>query len=263
MSSAKPIHDIDKSPRRWKRSKKDFLTLLPNDLKLKLVSFLTRSDTLCLASCSSSLKIDYLCDEVWKGFIRRISPSLLRLPMKVVSNWRDKLKVFLFKPVRKIDIKEVRLHLVLNVDGVVNCATLSNPWIYQDDQDVEWMRFCSAQDFESNIPWYRLEWGSLMLLLTYDGMTCVLLPESGLECRWSGSSYSFYLSSRSMVHVKIYFTHTGFFLTDVTGSSDEDVKPSDVMEDKTGVESVAFYLSRDCMRLNMDTLFSEQLLKWY
>jgi len=259
--------------RRRKRSTKDCLTPLPKDLKMKLVSFLTRSETLRLARCSSTLKRDFITDDVWKGFIRRVSPSLLWLPMKAVSTWKDKLKVFLQEPIRKNDNKVLRLHFVLKVDGVVHSATLSNPKMDQDDEEDELMRFYSGQDFESNIPYERVLHGSLMLLLTYDGMTSVLLPESDLH-----NNLDFLVDNKlSLMFLDQMFgpltvwvsIHFKWLLTDVTDSSDEQAETKDGYDDFTGVESVAFNVSRDVdifgediETLDMDTLISERL-QWY
>lgn len=262
----------NKRKRILKRTNKDSLSPLPKDLKLKLVSFLTRSETLRLGRCSRWLSREFISDDVWKVFIRRLSPSLLALPMRAVSNWRDKFKVFLKKPVRKNNNKVLRLHFILKVDGVVHSATLSNPRMDKDDEEDELMRFFSGQNFDSNIPYDRVLYGSLMLLLTYDGMTSVLLPESDLH-----NNLDFLLDNKlSLMFLDQMFGHLTvwvsinfkWLLTDMTAdSSDEDVE--DGYDDFTGVESVAFNVSRDVdvfgeeiETLDMDTLIAERL-KWY
>jgi len=258
--------------RRLKRSTKDCLTPLPKDLKLKLVSFLTRTDTLMLARCSRNLKTDLLSEDVWKSFIKRVSPSLLSLPMRAVSSWRDKFKVFLQEPVRKNDQKVLRLHFVLKVDGVVHSATLSNPRMEHDDEEDELMRFHSGQNFNSNIPYDRVLHGTLMLLLTYDGMTSVLLPESDIHNNLDflvDNKLSLMFLDQMVGGLTVWVSiHFKWLLTDVD-SDDEDASAQEDYDDFTGVESVAFNVSRDIdvfgeeiETLDMDTLISEQL-KWY
>jgi hypothetical protein len=267
----------NKAKRRRRRVKppstKDSLTPLPKDLKLKLISFLTRSETLRLARCSRFLKRELTSEEVWKAFIKRMSPSLLALPMRAVNNWRDKFKVFLQEPVRKNDNKVLRLHFILKVDGVVHSATLSNPRMDQDDEEDELMRFFSGQDFDTHIPYDRVLQGTLMLLLTYDGMTSVLLPESSLLNNLDflvHDKLSLMFLDQMFGHLTVWVSiHFKWSLSGLADSSDEDVETEDGSDDLLGVESVAFNVSRDVdvfgeeiETLDMDTLIAERL-KWY
>jgi len=259
--------------RRLKRTNKDSLTPLPMDLKLKLVSFLTRSETMRLGRCSRWLNRELISDNVWKAFIMRLSPSLLALPMRAVCNWRDKFKVFLKEPIRKNNNK-LRLHFILKVDGCVHSATLSNPRMDKDDEEDQLMRFFSGQDFKSNIPCDRVLYGSIMLLLTYDGMTSVLLPESHLYNNLDfllGNKLSLTFLGQMVGHLTVWVSiNFKWFLTDLTSSDEDvDVELEDGYDDFTGVESLAFNVSRvvdvfgeEIETLDMDTLIAESL-KWY
>lgn len=277
LQKFRKIRSRKKKAKRRRRvkppSNKDSLTPLPKDLKLKLVSFLTRSETLRLARCSRFLTNELTSEDVWRAFIQRLSPSLLTLPMRAVNKWRDKFKVFLQVPVRKNDDKVLQLHFILKVDGVVHSATLSNPKMDQDDEDDELMRFFSGQDFTTNIPYDRVLHGTLMLLLTYDGMTSVLLPESGILNNLDmlvhdklSLMFLDQMCGQLTVWVNIHFKWS---LSSLTDSSDEDVEAEDGSDDFLGVKSVAFNVSRDVdvfgeeiETLDMDTLIAEQL-KWY
>jgi len=277
LQKFRKIRSRKKKAKRRRRvkppSNKDSLTPLPKDLKLKLVSFLTRSETLRLARCSRFLTNELTSEDVWRAFIQRLSPSLLTLPMRAVNKWRDKFKVFLQVPVRKNDDKVLQLHFILKVDGVVHSATLSNPKMDQDDEDDELMRFFSGQDFTTNIPYDRVLHGTLMLLLTYDGMTSVLLPESGILNNLDmlvhdklSLMFLDQMCGQLTVWVNIHFKWS---LSSLTDSSDEDVEAEDGSDDFLGVNSVAFNVSRDVdvfgeeiETLDMDTLIAEQL-KWY
>jgi len=165
-----------------KRNKNDFLTLLPKDLKLNVVKFLTRSEALSLGRCSSYLKSQVMSDNLWKAFIMRISPSLLDLPMRAVTDWKDKLKVFLMKPIRKKK-KVLRMHLILKFDGVEFNLTLSNWRIvsFFERKINEAIEFFPEQDFQCDSDIYSVLGGTIMLLFTYDGMTSLFLPEFDLE----------------------------------------------------------------------------------
>jgi len=271
------IRSRKKKAKRRRRVKppstKDSLTPLPKDLKLKLVSFLTRTETLRLARCSRFLTYELTSEDVWRAFIQRLSPSLLTLPMRAVNKWRDKFKVFLQVPVRKNDDKVLQLHFILKVDGVVHSATLSNPKMDQDDEDDELMRFFSGQDFTTNIPYDRVLHGTLMLLLTYDGMTSVLLPESGILNNLDmlvHDKLSLMFLDQMLGQLTVWVNiHFKWSLSSLTDSSDEDVEAEDGSDDFLGVNSVAFNVSRDVdvfgeeiETLDMDTLIAERL-KWY
>merc|ERR1719318_2405991 len=101
----------------------------------------------------------------------------------------------------------------------------------QDDEDDELMRFFSGQDFTTNIPYDRVLHGSLMLLLTYDGMTSVLLPESDLHNNLDflmdnklSLMFLDQMSGHLMVCVRIHFK---WLLAEVTDANLEDVEAED------------------------------------
>jgi hypothetical protein len=250
---------------------KDGISLLSKDLKLELVSFLTRSETLTLARCSSYLAKEFTSDDVWRAFIRRISPSLLCLPMKEVNNCRNKLKVFLQEPVRKIN-KTLELHLVLKFNGVVHAVTLSNPKMRKDEEEwEEWVTFFSGHDFQSNIPCYKIRGCSIMLLLTYNGMTSVLVPEkkvlentvtlygNKLELKFYDHETQGYV----MVWARIHFKWVG---SEETNTREENVLSNPAY---SGIKSVSLCLSNDSdnyfessCRPEFKPIMSEQL-SWY
>jgi hypothetical protein len=168
-----------------KTSNNDRLTSLAMDLKLILVSFLTRSETLRLASCSIRLKEQLNSDEVWKAFIKRLSPSLLALPMKSVANWRDKLKVIILKqlePQLTYNYKSLQLHYVLKINGVGYSSTLSNPCRNHSNDLRYAMKFHCGVEFKSIIEELNDHHDiSILVLLIYDGKTGVLIPETKID----------------------------------------------------------------------------------
>jgi len=181
--------------------------------------------------------------------------------------------VFLREPVRTNSNKVLKLHFILKVDGVVHSATLSSPRMDKDDEEDELMRFFSGQDFKSNIPYDRVLYGSLMLLLTYDGMTSVLLPKSDFHNNLDfllDNKLSLMFLDQMVGHLTVWVSiNFKWLLSDMTDSCEEDVDVEDGYDDFTGVESVAFNVSRDddvfgeeIETLNMDTLIAE-CLKWY
>ena len=121
------------------RDSDEIITRLSKDLKLKLVSFLTRFEKLSLARCSRCLKREFTSDEMWKAFIRRISPSPFTLPMTPVTNF-NKFRLFYGKPFPKKLPKpiwqKVQLHYVMEIGGTRYAATLINPTIWKDENDI-------------------------------------------------------------------------------------------------------------------------------
>lgn len=169
-----------------KLNKHDRLSPLIKDLKLKIVSFLTRSEVLTIARCSIRQNRDFTSDGVWKAFIKRISPSLLGLPMTMVTSWRERLRVLLGgktisnDPVN--DPEMFQLHYILNFHGVLYSATLDDPEFNWKDDCIgltQWMSFDCGLDFGSMYSDFSRK-DSIMLLLIYDGMTSVVLPETKL-----------------------------------------------------------------------------------
>jgi len=164
---------------------KDYVTSLPKELKLKLVSFLTRSETLKVACCSSALKRDFTSNEVWKAFIvRQFSRSLLSLPMRGARNWRDKFRVFLGKTLIEEEWfweRNFKLYYFLKIDGVDYFDTFGDSERGNlVDSSREFLCFSDERYFGANIP-YDKPRGNLMLFLTYKGMTSVLLEETNLS----------------------------------------------------------------------------------
>jgi len=215
-----------------------------------------------LARCSSSLKREIICDDVWKTFIKRMSPSLLVIPMRTVSNWRDKFKVLLQKPVLKNDKEVLRLHLVLKVNGVVHSVTLGNPRVGRLEYE-----FVSGQNFESKFPFTSIFQGSVMILLTYYGMTSVLLPESNIGDNFNGGSGGeFILEFDKLIGSLEGYVIIQFKMT----VADRSEYPEEDCEVLTGVKSVQILIdmprehSTNVLEevLDMETLIAERL-KWY
>jgi len=171
------IETVQLKVKKWKKgetAKKNIIISLPKDLQMKLLSFLTLPETLVLTECSTGLKAAFTGEEVWGEFIKRISPSLLALPMNSLASTKERLKVVLGKRnhIHLLDYTKLRMHYVLEVMGNRHVATLSNPTKIEDDL----LNFWSGKDLGFKIPCHRWESVSLMVLLIYDGKTSLLLP---------------------------------------------------------------------------------------
>jgi hypothetical protein len=152
----------------------DIISKLPKDLRMQLVSFLKLKETLVLAACSSRLNAAFTVNEVWQDFIKRVSPSLLALPMNTLGNYKQRLQVILGLWPERIDYTKLRLHYILRVMGTIYTATLSNPTV---SKVQERFSFFSGQDFDAEIPYHRAPFAGLMVLLINNGKTSVLLRE--------------------------------------------------------------------------------------
>merc|ERR1719184_354721 len=96
---------------------------------MKLVGFLTLSETLMLTQCSSSLKAAFTVEEVWDKLLKRVSPIIFTLPMNSLASNKERLKVVLGNrnQIHCLDYSKLKMHYILNVMGNKHEATLSNP----------------------------------------------------------------------------------------------------------------------------------------
>merc|ERR1719357_550083 len=95
--------------------KKNLIISLPKDLQMKLLCFLTLSEMLVLTQCSSDLKAAFTGEEVWRDFIKRISPSILALPMNSLTSTKERLKVILGRKsyMHSLNYTKLRMHYIL------------------------------------------------------------------------------------------------------------------------------------------------------
>jgi len=179
-SKVETVQPSIKRSRTQDRTKTNIIIMLPKDLQIKLVSFLTLSETLVLSQCSSGLEAAFNVEEVWGEFLRRISPSILALPMNSLASTKDRLKVVLGNrnQLQSMDYDKLRLHYVLKLMGNEHVATLSNPTLNLETESVN---FLSGKDFGFIVPYHRTPSASLLVLLIYNGKTSVLLPRSYLR----------------------------------------------------------------------------------
>ena len=150
------IETVQPTVKKWKKeetAKKNIIISLPKDLQMKLLSFLTLSETLVLTQCCSDLKAAFTVEEVWGEFIKRISPSLLALPMNSLASTKERLKVVLGRRnhVQSLDYTKLQMHYVLEVMGNRHVATLCNPTKIEDAL----LNFWSGKDLGFTVPCHR------------------------------------------------------------------------------------------------------------
>jgi len=246
----------------------DRLTSLAKDLKLVLVSFLTRSETLRLASCSISLKRELTSNEVWKVFIKGLSPSLLALPMKSVTNWRDKLKVIVLKrlePQLEYNYKLLQLHYVLKINGVEYSATLSNPCSFNLGDISYSIKFQCELKFKSLIEeFHDHDDISLLVLLIYDGKTTVLIPEAKIELEKIEPPYHYVHVVKDMhILIVLNFKYCWHYSP---GSSDDESSEEEETWCISGITSIEFVFDEGWGlkdTLNTKLTRSAEQLRWY
>jgi len=248
---------------------KDYLTPLPMDLKLKIVSLLTRSETLSIASCSSGLKRDFTSNEVWKLIVRQFSRSLLSLPMRRAKNWRDKFRVFLGESLIEDEWfweRDFNLHYLFKIDGLEYFDTLGNSERGDLDSSREFLCFSEEHDFGSNIPYDRAR-GSLMLFLTYKGMTSVLLEETNLSSNSMLDGYLLYIHIHDFdgIYIEFRIQFTRSCLRDPIEAASWD----DEIRGISGIESILFSVEPDDDNYEFDEpsdvldIFITERLRWY
>lgn len=165
--------------RKLESTNPDSISMLPKDMWMRLLS-LTLAETLVLTRCSRSLNAVFTAEQVWREFIKRVSPSLLTLPMNSVTNLKERLKVVLNKGNwSMIDYDKLRLHYILKVNGSEHVETLRPQ---KDGISRSQMCFLSGQDFDFKFSKEQVPSASLIVMLIHGGKTAVLMPESRLDC---------------------------------------------------------------------------------
>jgi len=179
-SKAEPVQPLIKRSRTQERA--NIIIRLPKDIQMKLVCFLTLSETSKLTRCSSGIKAAFTVEEVWAELLKRLSPSIPTLPMNSLASKKDRLKVVLGNrnQIHCLDYSKLKMHYILEIMGNKHVSTLSNPITDVLSAGDGLAQFACGKDFGYEVPYHRTVSASLIVLLIYEGKTSVLLPRSYL-----------------------------------------------------------------------------------
>jgi len=190
---------------------------LPKDLQMKLLSYLTLSEVLVLTQCCRGLKVVINVKAVWGQFLKRISPSILALPMNSLASTKERLKLVVGKRnwPRSLDYTKLRMHYVLEVMGNKDVATLSNATL-NENSIVE---FNSGKVFNWTLQRDRMESSSFMAFLIWDGRTSLLLPRTEA---YELDGNDAWFSHSELVHVKVTLKRIRHRRQDSNGENHRD-----------------------------------------
>ena len=156
----------------------DNISMLPRDLQMLVVSFLSFPNTLILTRCSKKLNAVFNAERVWPLLIERMSLNLLTLPMNSLTSLKERLMAVLNINWRgRINYDKLHLHYILKVNDKEHVDTLSTEGHVQGHT----IDFWSDQNFDFKSPHDQVPSASLIVYLIYEGKTA-LFPKKMKFC---------------------------------------------------------------------------------
>jgi hypothetical protein len=267
-SKLKLVKPPIKRCRTQERAKNNIIIKLPKDIQMKLVCFLTLSETLKLTQCSSCINAAFTVEEVWAELLQRVSPSIPTLPMNSLASKKNRLKLVLGNrnQIQCLDYSKLKLHYILEIMGNKHISTLCNPITDVLSAGNRMAQFACGKDFGYYVPYHRSVSASLIVLLIYEGKTSVLLPRCYLMANHLIGNDAVFFFNRIpsdndwSVKVVLAFNWTKNHNEDSKG---QDYDPSGEEFDEnpgyfTGVQSVYFDV-----QISSLIEFLSNILTWY